>query len=142
MISQRGGRARSQAKTVANRAKAAAYWKAVRAGRRPAPRRRRAALDPGAIGRLLAECCRRRGIAALEVFGPIARGGYRPGGEVDLLATTRGGPGTRLSLTQGEMAAILGAPVHLLTRDSVDSMANPYRRASILAEATLIFREP
>jgi len=33
------------------------------------------------------------------------------------------------------MAAILGVPVHLLTRDSVEQMSNPYRRESILADA-------
>src|SRR5665213_1031683 len=111
-ISQRGGRARSAAKTVANRAKAAAYWKAVRAGTRPAPRRRSVVLDPAAIGRLLADCCARRGIVLLEVFGPAARA--TRGADVDLLASFQGEPGQRLSLTEAEMAAILGTGVHLL----------------------------
>lgn len=38
------------------------------------------------------------------------------------------------------MAAILGAPVHLLTRESVEAMSNPYRRTSILTDAREIFR--
>jgi len=139
MISQRGGRARSAAKTAANRAKAAAYWRAVRAGTRPAPRRGRLGLDPASIGRLLADCCRRRGVVLLEVFGPAARGD--PCAEVDLIATFGGAPG-RLSLTRDEMAAILGTAVHLQTRDSVDSLSNPFRRASILAEARVVFRMP
>jgi len=31
--------------------------------------------------------------------------------------------------------------VHLLTRDSVEQMTNPYRRASILADAKEIYRD-
>jgi hypothetical protein len=38
-----------------------------------------------------------------------------------------------------EMTAILGVPVHLLTRDSVEQMSNPYRRASILEDAREIY---
>lgn len=38
------------------------------------------------------------------------------------------------------MAAILGVPVHLLTRESVEQMSNPYRRSSILADARDIYR--
>jgi hypothetical protein len=37
------------------------------------------------------------------------------------------------------MAGILGVPVHLLTRESVEQMSNPYRRDSILAEARVIY---
>jgi predicted nucleotidyltransferase len=40
---------------------------------------------------------------------------------------------------EDEMAAILGVPVHLLTRDSVEQMSNPYRRESILADAKVIY---
>jgi predicted nucleotidyltransferase len=139
-ISQRGGRARSLAKTVANRAKAAAYWKAVRAGKRPAPRRAGPALDPDAVARLLSECCRRRGIALLEAFGPAGRGGRRRGGEVDLLATFPTDPARGLPSAEAEMAAILGVPVRLLARAAVEHMANPFRRASILADARVIYR--
>lgn len=38
------------------------------------------------------------------------------------------------------MAAIFGVPVHLLTRESVEQMSNPYRRSSILADARDIYR--
>ena len=40
----------------------------------------------------------------------------------------------------GGVAAILGAPVHVLTRDSAEQMSNPYRRASILVDAKVIYR--
>jgi predicted nucleotidyltransferase len=139
-FSQKGGRARSLAKTIANRSKAAAYWEAVRSGKRRAPRRTGPHLDPEAIARLLSGFCGQRGIVLLEIFGPVARGDRRPGAEVELLATFSSDPGPGRASAEREMAGILGAPVRLLTRDSVDRMANPYRRASILADARVIFR--
>ncbi len=41
---------------------------------------------------------------------------------------------------EDEISAILGVPVHLLTRESVEQMSNPYRRASILADARETYR--
>ncbi len=40
---------------------------------------------------------------------------------------------------EDEMAGILGVPVHLMTRDSVEHMSNPYRRESILSDARVIY---
>ncbi len=37
-----------------------------------------------------------------------------------------------------DMSKILGVPVHLLTRESVEHMSNPYRRNSILGNAKMI----
>jgi uncharacterized protein len=136
---RKGGRARSAAKTKANRAKAAAYWDAVRLGKRPAPRRPKAPPKPEAIAQLLSEYCRSHGIVLLEAFGSVARGEARRGSDVDLLATFSRNPGLSFYSMEEEMASILGAPVHLLTRDSVDHMTNPYRRESILADARVIY---
>jgi hypothetical protein len=127
------------AKTLANRAKAAAFWNAVRIGQRPAPRRLRVPPSPKAIADLLAGYCRQAGIIRLEVFGSMARGEARRGSDVDLMATFADNPGLRFFTMEDEMAAILGVPVHLLTRDSVEQMTNPYRRKSILAEAKMIY---
>lgn len=139
-FSRKGGKARSLAKTTANRAKAVTYWNAVRAGQRPAPRRLRMPPSPEAIADLLASYCRQAGITRLEVFGSMARGEARRGSDVDLLATFADNPGLRFFTMEDEMAGILGAPVHLLTRDSVEQMTNPYRRESILADAKVIYR--
>lgn len=139
-FSRKGGRARSPAKTKANRAKARAYWKAVRSGELPAPRRPRLPPSPEAVGQMLADYCRQAGITRLEAFGSAAQGEAKRGSDVDLVATFAGNPGLRFFTMEGEMAAILGVPVHLLSRDSVEQMSNPYRRASILAEAKVIFR--
>lgn len=135
-FSRKGGMVRSPAKTAANRAKAAAYWNAVRTGLKPAPHRLRM---PEAVAKLLADYCRMAGITRLEAFGSTARGEAKRGSDVDLLATFAGNPGLRFFTMEEEMAAILGVPVHLLTRESVEQMTNPYRRQSILADAKVIY---
>ena len=75
----------------------------------------------------------------LEIFGSAARGEARPGSDVDLLATFRANPGIDFFSMEEAMAKILGVPVHLLTRESVEAMTNPYRRQTILADARVIF---
>lgn len=137
-FSRRGGRARSAAKTAANRAKMASYWRDVRAGRQPAPARPRVPPPAGTIAALLAPYCRANGIRSLEVFGSVARGQARRGSDVDLIATFSHPVGLRFFGMPGEMAKILGVPVDLMTRQAVDQMTNPYRRNSILADARQI----
>ncbi len=139
-FSRKGGRARSEAKTLANRAKAAAFWNAVRTGEKLAPRRPRVPPSPETIATLLADYCQKSGITCLEVFGSLARGEARRGSDVDLLVSFAGNPGSRFFAIETEIAAILGVPVHVLTRDSVEQMTNPYRRESILADAREIYR--
>jgi|ERR1700678_351026 uncharacterized protein len=139
-FSRKGGRVRSKAKTAANRIKALAYWNAVRAGLRSAPRHPRVPPPVGALRELLSDYCRQSGIIRLEAFGSVARGDARRGSDVDLIATFSENPGLRFFTMEKEMGAILGAPVHLLTRDSVDEMSNPFRRESITAETKEIFR--
>jgi len=138
-FSQKGGLARSEAKTIANRAKSAAYWESVRAGDRPAPQRLRLPPAPEIIGTTLTEYCRLTGILQLEAFGSVVRGEAKRGSDVDLIATFSENPGLRFFTMESDMADILGVPVHLLTRDSVDQMSNPYRRASILADAKVVY---
>jgi uncharacterized protein len=138
-FSRKGGKVRSPAKTAANRLKAAAFWEAVRTGQKPAPRRPRTPPAPEVVADLLADYCRKTGITQLEAFGSTARGEARRGSDVDLLATFASNPGLRFFTMEDEMAAILGVPVHLLTRDSVEQMSNPYRRESILADARVIY---
>jgi uncharacterized protein len=139
-FSRKGGKARSLAKTAANRAKSITYWKAVRAGQRTAPRRRRVPPSLEIVAQMLAAYCRAAGITRLEAFGSAARGEAQRGSDVDLIATFDKNPGLRFFTMEDEMAAILGVPVHLLTRESVDQMSNPYRQASILADAQVIYR--
>ena len=138
-MSRKGGKARSVAKTMANRTKAKAFWEEVRRGGRPAPRRPRVPPAPEKIAELLGECCRVNGISRLEIFGSVMRGKARRGSDVDLLATFSVNPGLRLYSVEEEMTQLLGVPVHLLARDSVEAMTNPYGREEILAEAKVIY---
>ncbi|MDX2110310.1 MAG: nucleotidyltransferase domain-containing protein [Verrucomicrobiota bacterium] len=138
-FSRKGGKTRSQAKTVANRAKAVAFWNAVRTGEKPAPRRLRMPPAPDEVAKLLVDYCRQVGITRMEVFGSTARGEGKRGSDVDLLATFAVNPGLQFFTMEDDMAKILGTPVHLLTRESVEQMSNPYRRASILADAKVIY---
>lgn len=111
----------------------------MRAGEKSPPRRLRVPPTPEVIAKLLAAYCRQAGISRLDAFGSIARGDARRGSDVDLLATFAENPGLRFYAMEEEMAAILGVPVHLLTRDSVEQMSNPYRRESILTDAKVIY---
>ena len=134
-ISRKGGKARSTAKTSANRTKAAAFWKEVREGKRPPPARPRVPPAPEEVARKLAPYCRARGIKRLEVFGSVARGDARRGSDVDLIATFETTPGLQFFGMVDEMSEILSAPVDLLTRQEIDEMTNPFRKQSILADA-------
>ncbi len=138
-FSRKGGQARSIAKTLANRAKAVAYWEKVRAGNKPRPRRLRVPPAPETVAQLLTDYCRQAGITRLEAFGSTARGEAKRGSDVDLLATFAANPGLRFFTMEEDMARILGVPVHLLTREAVEQMSNPYRRQSILADARVIY---
>jgi predicted nucleotidyltransferase len=96
--------------------------------------------SPETIARLLAPYCRKVGITSLKLFGSIARGEAGRASDVDLIATFADNPGLRFFAMEEEMTAILGRPVHLLTRDSEEKMSNPYRRKSILLDARAIYR--
>jgi predicted nucleotidyltransferase len=95
---------------------------------------------PQVVGALLSEYCSSVGITCLEVFGSTSRGEAVPGADVDLLATFATNPGIKFFAMEEEMAEILGVPVHLMTRESVEQTSNPYRRASILNDARVVYR--
>lgn len=139
-FSRLGGKARSARKTKANRAKAVAYWKAVRSGLAPAPRRHRKPPTESEIREKLAPYCRRHGITQLELFGSTARGEAGRGSDVDLIASFRSNPGLDFFAMEEKMTELLGVPVHLLTADSARELPNPHRRKSILQDARVIYR--
>jgi hypothetical protein len=60
-------------------------------------------------------------------------------GPISFLATISADFSTNVPALRAEMAGLLGRPVDLLTRDGLDAIANPYRRLSILADATPIY---
>ncbi len=137
-MSRRGGRASSEAKTRANRAKAFAYWSRVRSGAIPAPKRHKKPPRPEAIAEVLAPYCREKGIIRLQVFGSVARGQARQGSDVDLIATfdpARMPHGLGFFAIADEIESLLGVPVDLLTPETLAEMTNPFRKNSIIADA-------
>ena len=137
-FSRKGGKVRSDAKTVANRAKMASYWEDVRSGKRPAPSRPCVPPPPEKIAELLTPYCRQNGIIKLDVFGSVARGEAKRGSDIDLIATFSRPIGLRFFGMSDDMAKILGVRVDLLTRDTVDQMTNLIRKKSILSDARQI----
>ncbi len=83
----------------------------------------------------LADLCKRRQVARLELFGSFAGGNATPESDVDLLVTFE--PDVRIGLLgfvelQEELESLVGRPVDLLTRDSVERSKNKYFRRFVL----------
>src|SRR5208282_6429601 len=80
------------------------------------------------LRRKLRTFCRQRPIARLEVFGSVAEGVAKPGSDVDLMVTFR--PETELGLEfirmKLDLEELLGCPVDLVERVSVEKMKNPF----------------
>lgn len=91
--------------------------------------------------RILPGFCLRHGIARVEVFGSVATGHIRESSDLDLMVTFRPGvrPGLEFFAMQEELEQILGCPVDLLTRRSVEQSDNPIRRRSILESAREVY---
>ena len=92
----------------------------------------------------IAEFCRARGIARLELFGSALRPDFRGDSDVDLLCTLQAGAKcglfewVALKLALGE---IFGRTVDLVSRPGIERSRNPYRRNGILKTAMPIYVE-
>lgn len=83
----------------------------------------------------LAAFCRRWKIRRLEAFGSVLREDFAPDSDIDLLVTFQ--PDAEWSLFDhlrmtGELAAILGREVDLVSRRAVERSHNWIRRRAIL----------
>lgn len=89
----------------------------------------------------LVQFCQRNRIAKLELFGSRAKGTARPDSDVDLLVTFEDGytPGLEFFGMADELEGILGHPVDLLTRPTVERDRNPYFKQSVLSVAELLY---
>ena len=79
---------------------------------------------------LLGELCRRYRVARLEVFGSFARGNAGPESDLDILVTFEEGAtiGLEFVALKVDLERIVGRPVDLLTRSSVNRFPNKYFR--------------
>lgn len=95
--------------------------------------------SPDEIARRLAPLCRAHGITRLELFGSVARGDAQPGSDVDLVITLSKPMGWDYFTLDDKMGELLGVPVHIVSRDQLDSMTNPFFKTSILADVRVIY---
>jgi predicted nucleotidyltransferase len=92
----------------------------------------------------VAAICRRYGVARLEVFGSAARGtGFDPNrSDVDFLVTFE--PRVRNDLAtfndlKDALERLLGRPVDLVERETVEASRNFIRRQAILKQAETVY---
>lgn len=90
----------------------------------------------------IAAFCERWGIQELALFGSVLREDFGPESDVDVLVTYR--PGHEWTLESymqihDELEALLGRPVDLVNRQTVERSLNPVRRKAILESAQVIY---
>lgn len=87
--------------------------------------------------------CRRWSVVELSVFGSVANRTAGPLSDVDVLVSFD--PAAKVSLwdvasLRRELETLLGRPVDVLTRSSVEAHGNPWMKASIISSATQVYR--
>ena len=89
----------------------------------------------------LAMVCRRYGVARLEAFGSFSRGDAGAGSDLDILVTYEPDvhAGLEFVALQGELEALFGRSVDLLTRGSVERSPNKYFRRFALRRTEPIY---
>lgn len=90
----------------------------------------------------LAQFCRDRGIAKLELFGSSLRDDFRDDSDVDLLCTM--GSDAKCGLFEWvalklDLEKLLGRKVDLVSRLGIERSRNPYRRNEILRTARPLY---
>ena len=91
---------------------------------------------------ILADFCRRHRIVRLWIFGSVLRTDFRPDSDIDVLVEFA--PGAHVSLSnfvgvREELSGLLGRPVDLVSRRSVDASRNYIRKQHILDSIELIY---
>ena len=90
----------------------------------------------------VAAFCHRWRITALELFGSALRDDFGPDSDIDLLVTFEpDAPWSLFDLVQMEskLAAVLGRPVDLVERTSIERSDNWIRRRAILGSAEPLY---
>lgn len=91
----------------------------------------------------LADICRRHGVTRLEIFGSAARGDFDPArSDTDFLVTFQ--PAVRndigvLDDLKESLEELLGRPVDLVERETIETSRNFIRRRAILREARTLY---
>ena len=91
----------------------------------------------------LADICRRHGVSRLEVFGSATRDDFdSASSDADFLVTFQ--PAARSDIgalddLKESLEALLGRPVDLVERETVETSRNFIRRRAILREARTVY---
>lgn len=85
--------------------------------------------------------CQRWKIVRLELFGSAARGELKDGSDLDFLYTFANDARWGLAFVDAwdELESIVGRPVDLVSRTSIERSANPFRKQAILSSTELIY---
>lgn len=89
----------------------------------------------------IASFCQRWKIVRLELFGSAVTGELKPESDLDFLYTFSDDAhwGWEFVDACEELEALVGRPVDLVSRSSIERSTNPYRKQSILMSAQLIY---
>ena len=89
----------------------------------------------------LAAFCERWHVAELALFGSVLRDDFGPDSDIDVLVTFSPGgtPGLAFVSMADELSEMLGRPVDVLTRPSVERSRNHIRRKAVLKSAEVIY---
>jgi uncharacterized protein len=90
----------------------------------------------------LAEFCRKWKIQELSVFGSYLRNDFRPDSDLDFLYAFADGAGWTLFdlvTMDHDLEAIVGRPVDLVDRETIEHSENWIRRREILGTAEVIY---
>ena len=90
----------------------------------------------------IAAFCQKWGVTEFALFGSVLRPDFRPDSDIDVLVSFA--PEAKVSLfrlveMQSELERILGRPVDLVDRQSVEQSANYIRRHHILTNMEPIY---
>jgi len=91
----------------------------------------------------LFEFCKRWKIIRLEIFGSAIRDDFNEMSDIDLLVEYH--PDFHRTLAdmedmQQEIEELFQRPVDLITRKTIESSQNPYKRQNILDSAVILYR--
>ena len=77
----------------------------------------------------------------MALFGSVLRGGFDRESDIDVPVQFEPGrtPGLRFASVAAELSALVGRPVDVLTRSSVERSPNYLRRNEILDSAEVIY---
>ncbi|MDQ7014552.1 MAG: nucleotidyltransferase family protein [Planctomycetota bacterium] len=90
----------------------------------------------------LAVFCKKWKVTELSLFGSVLRDDFGPESDVDVLVEFASDAGLSmfdLLTFRDELSEILGRPVDVVTRRSIEQSPNPWKRHEILGQARVVY---